>query len=155
MYVKYGAGAKPFNKGSFSFLIAFSRQLEQALDERPDELEDTLGALANGLAYLTGEDSGLLPGDGEPDDGSDDDVGEAIGVQDEVAADVSARHGRSRQRRNAGGLGRAVAGERMIPPPLMRTETVAQQHSPVPTKGAVKSKGVSRGKGKTRRKARR
>lgn len=113
VYVKYGAGAKPFNKGAYSFLIALTRQLEQALEERPDELEDTLGALANGLAYLTGEDSGLLPGDGEQPDGLDDDVGEASGFQDEVAADMPAADARSGQRGHARPLVGAVAGTRV------------------------------------------
>lgn len=109
MYVKYGAGAKPFNKGTFSFLIAFARQLEQALEERPDELEDTLGALANGLAYLTGEDSGLLPGDGGESDGIDDDISPTSGVQDEVAADGSAGPLRGRHAGATRNLERAMA----------------------------------------------
>ena len=114
MYVAYGQGRKPFNKGNFSFLIAFARQLEQALAERPDELEDTLGALANGLAYLTGEGSGLLPGDGELDDGSDADLGEASGLQDEMEADDAGSDDGRRQHGDARNLGGTIPGTRAV-----------------------------------------
>lgn len=143
MYVSYGAGKKPFNKGSFSFLIAFARQLEQALEERPDELEDTLGALANGLAYLTGEDSGLLPGDGGDDAGLDDDVGEASGLQDEVATHGAGSYAGGRQRGNAAGLVRTVPRP-MTPPPILRQDAVAQRGGAKPAKKGVKSNASRR-----------
>lgn len=104
MYVSYGTGQKPFNKGAYSFLIAFAKQLEQALAERPDELEDTLGAIANAVAYLTGEDGGFLPDDGGSDDGIEDDISTPRGLQAAVAPDESGPPLRGRQRSNARSL---------------------------------------------------
>lgn len=101
--------AKPrFNKGDYSFLIAFARQLDRALSERPDELEDTLGLLAGAMEYVFAEfDSETGAGGGVADDGSDDDDDSPTGVQDEVESDVADG---TLRRRTRNGQSRVVGG---------------------------------------------
>lgn len=143
MYVKYGAGAKPFNKGSFSFLIAFARQLEQALEERPDELEDTMGCLANAMAYLTGEDAGFLPGPGGDADGIDDVVDTSSGVQDEVETRLAGGNDGRGRYRNAGVVERAVG---RVVPEAIRVSGLPPGKSKVPMAMTAKKGGKRRGK---------
>lgn len=85
------APAVKYDKSSFSFLIAFGRQLELALElesdgSAPDFVSDALGVLANGMDGLTGEHLDAEDAGGSDDDGSDDDDGAAGRVRHPVAS---------------------------------------------------------------------
>jgi len=110
MYERLGA-SKSFNRGSYSFLIAFVRQLETALEERPSELESTLDSLAHAMEFIHRE-WGTDEASGVADDGSDDDNGEPPWVQDEVESDGAAAplSERGNRDRVARPVGRAVGG---------------------------------------------
>lgn len=76
------------DKSHFNFLIAFARQLDEAMLDDPQERKDELGlALELALARLQ-HSLGLLLADGQPEAGEDpdgdDDGGEAI---DDAAGD--------------------------------------------------------------------
>jgi len=102
------------SKGQFSFLIAFAKQLDAALEyEGVDFLDEALGRLAHALAHLLGDDGGVLSHSGGDDDGSDDDDDSSGGVQDEVEVGASAQplpRGGSSGHRPARALGGAVPG---------------------------------------------
>lgn len=144
MYERYDK-AEAVSKGEFSFLIAFAKQLDRALelgDDGPDFLQDALGRLAHALEGLSG---GLLDAEAdgdEPDDGSGDDDDSSGGLQDPLADGVTRPRSRGRV------LGGTVPGTR----PLTQLPTQAVRRLGAPETPVKEAK---RGKKQTKTKRRR
>lgn len=136
-------------KGEFSFLIAFGKQLERALElsydgSAPDFVVDAVGVLANALEGIAGtpvDDEGDAGGD---DDGSDDDVDSSSGV------DASLENDGPRQRPRTRALGGTIPGTRAV----SNTGVVSMRRTPSMTSQRTHdrpARKVKRGKKSTKK----
>jgi len=135
------------SKGDFSFLIAFAKQLDRALEmcydgSAPDFLQDAVGVLANGLEGLAGSPVEGADDGGGDDEGSDDDDDSPPWVEPEVASRSP------RERRGVRTVGGAVGGTRPVIPNEARL--VAPLHSVSGRNGAVRPTAKGRKGGKAR-----
>lgn len=135
------------NKGEFSFLIAFGKQLERACElahdgSAPDWLTEALGVLANALEGVSGQH--VEPADaGEGDDG---DGLSYVHLPGGVRSEVGGRP--PRQRGRGASLDAAMEGLRANNFATQKLEHVEHRASPVakqPKPGARPNRGT-RGK---------
>jgi len=138
------------NKGEFSFLIAFGKQLERALElcydgSAPDFLTDAVGVLQNALEGLAGQpvDAGEA---GESDDGGSDDDDDSPPWVEPTVASGSAGLGRGVR-----ALGGAVVGSRPVMTDVGRIVPHMKGVQPTGRNGAPVPRGTARKKGGKRR----